>query len=62
MVLFKSCPRCQTGDLVEKDDMYGVYVQCLQCGYVRDVPRQQAPRDVQHARDSIDRCKKVGAC
>ncbi len=37
MVMLKSCPRCVTGDVVLDKDMYGHNVQCLQCGYMRDV-------------------------
>ena len=28
----KSCPRCR-GDLYENRDIYGRYVDCLQCGH-----------------------------
>ena len=34
MILFKACPRCQTGDLSLAEDMYGKYIQCFQCGHV----------------------------
>ena len=30
----KKCPHCRQGDLLEHMDMYGVSVECLQCGYV----------------------------
>lgn len=33
VVLFKACPRC-TGDLLVNSDIYGRYVECLQCGYM----------------------------
>ena len=36
MIWFKSCPRCQTGDMIQERDAYGGYVQCLQCGYMKD--------------------------
>lgn len=54
MVLFKSCPRCQAGDLVEAEDMYGRYRRCVQCSDTTDMPREQAPRDVRRAQLSID--------
>jgi len=41
MVLFKSCPRCK-GDVATKVDMYGEYNECLQCGYVVDLPTPRA--------------------
>ena len=32
MIFFKSCPRCK-GDMITSADMYGKFVECLQCGY-----------------------------
>ena len=32
MFWLKSCPRCH-GDLYEKADIYGPYIDCLQCGH-----------------------------
>ena len=37
MIYFKSCIRCK-GDLHIKGDFYGSFVQCLQCGWLRDLP------------------------
>ncbi len=37
MIWFKSCPRCNQGDLVFNDDVYGAYKQCLQCGHMVDL-------------------------
>ncbi len=37
MIFFKACPRCR-GDVELSSDPYGGYVQCLQCGFTRDVP------------------------
>jgi len=34
---FKSCPRCG-GDIFVDRDPYSWYEQCLQCGYLRDMP------------------------
>lgn len=62
MVLFKSCPRCQTGDLVETEDMYGHYRQCIQCSATTELPRaRRVPQDVLRAQGSIERRKEVGA-
>ena len=36
---FKACSRCQ-GDMHVKQDMYGEYRVCLQCGYMLDVQRK----------------------
>lgn len=35
-IKFKGCPKCQ-GDLYLSQDMYGKYVNCLQCGYLKDL-------------------------
>ena len=37
MLWFKSCPKCERGDVVLQKDFYGPHFLCLQCGYVRDV-------------------------
>jgi hypothetical protein len=39
MIVFKGCVRCQ-GDVHVKDDQYGKYLDCLQCGAVTEVPVQ----------------------
>ena len=41
MILFSSCPRCSTGDLMKTEDAFGEYLECLQCGYVRDVETEE---------------------
>jgi hypothetical protein len=33
MVWPKRCSRCR-GDLYKDGDMYGTYIDCLQCGYI----------------------------
>jgi ssDNA-binding Zn-finger/Zn-ribbon topoisomerase 1 len=49
MIKFKGCPKCG-GDLQLGEDMYGKFVNCLQCGYLKDVlpeglkaPKQPQP-------------------
>lgn len=37
MVLFKSCPKCTTGDLIKSRDIFGEYLECIQCGYMKDL-------------------------
>lgn len=39
MMMLKACQRC-SGDLLETSDMYGRYVQCIQCGHVIDLPSE----------------------
>ncbi|MFQ6026509.1 MAG: hypothetical protein ACE5Q6_03220 [Dehalococcoidia bacterium] len=36
MFYFKACPKC-CGDLYVDRDQYGTFVECVQCGLVRDV-------------------------
>jgi len=37
IVWMKACQRCKTGDLHLKSDMYGKYIQCIQCGFTQDL-------------------------
>lgn len=43
MIFFKSCPRCK-GDMTTTADMYGKFMECLQCGYESD-PVAEAKQD-----------------
>ncbi len=36
MFFFKACPKCH-GDLYLDNDAYGAFVECLQCGLLRDL-------------------------
>ncbi len=36
MLTLKACPRCR-GDLCLNSDTYGVYTECIQCGYMKDI-------------------------
>ncbi len=45
MVWFKSCPRCHNGDVALQNDLYGWFLQCLQCSYIRDV---ESPAVAEH--------------
>ena len=38
-MFFKSCPRCETGDVILERDFYGRHLDCLQCGYMKDIDR-----------------------
>ena len=45
MIKFKFCPKCR-GDLYLAEDIFGKYLSCLQCGYLKDLPlveQQPAP-------------------
>ena len=41
MIKFKSCPKCR-GDLSLGQDIFGKYLSCLQCGYLKDIPDERA--------------------
>ncbi len=36
MIYFKACPRCR-GDMHIVHDLYGKYMECLQCGHEMNV-------------------------
>lgn len=36
MIKFKGCPKCR-GDLYLGEDIFGKYMSCLQCGYLKDI-------------------------
>lgn len=42
MLKLKGCPRCR-GDLQLAADTYGKYVNCLQCGFTKDLPDLSNP-------------------
>ncbi len=42
MLKLKGCPKCQ-GSLYLATDMYGRYINCLQCGFTRDLPDTLTP-------------------
>jgi hypothetical protein len=37
MLYFKTCPKCETGTVEHNSDPWGGYLQCLNCGFMRDV-------------------------
>ena len=45
MMYFKQCPKCH-GDLYLREDLHGQYVSCIQCGYLRDLPKKVAQPSV----------------
>ena len=49
LIKFKVCPRCR-GDLFLGEDVFGKYLSCLQCGYLKDVeePKLES-NDLQYA-------------
>ncbi len=36
MIRFKICPRCR-GDLYQTQDIFGKFLSCMQCGYLKDI-------------------------
>lgn len=39
LIRLKSCPRC-SGDMFADGDQHGKFIQCLQCGYLCELPDQ----------------------
>ncbi len=60
MIQFKACERCE-GDLIRVRDMYGDYVQCLQCGSVQNVQSVRAHFEVPRGRQKPGRPRKQKA-
>ncbi len=48
MVYLRSCPKC-LGDLTMGQDMYGSFISCLQCGFMRDVDAKPATTNASDA-------------
>lgn len=46
MLHFKSCPKCTTGTIEKNHDAHGSYVQCLNCGFMRDIEKGTSARAV----------------
>ncbi len=42
-IKLKGCPKCK-GDLYLVSDIYGRYVDCLQCGFSKDLPQELPQR------------------
>ena len=40
MLFFKACPKCP-GDMQVNRDQYGEFIECLQCGLLRDIDDEQ---------------------
>ena len=48
MMWFKSCPRCERGDVFFEEERHGCRVRCAQCGFSREVDsRYEADRVLQ---------------
>lgn len=59
LLRFGSCPRC-AGDLHLKQDYYGAFEDCIQCGYSKDLPA--TPRRVftpEQLKGKVGRPKKA---
>lgn len=50
MLYFRACPKCH-GDVVFQRDLYGNYLECLQCGLTIDsrTPRDQMRKESEGA-------------
>lgn len=55
----KSCPRC-SGAIRITSDMYGAFKQCLHCGFIKDLPKEDM-EIIQHAIASGNRNGRTAA-
>ena len=51
MIHFKVCPRCH-GDVYLREDIFGKYLSCLQCGYLKDLVEPGSPT-ADHGREAV---------
>ena len=56
MIYFKGCNKCH-GDLYLKEDMYGSFFQCLQCGRIVEVKVPEPGSD----KEMISQAAKLAA-
>jgi len=45
MIRLKDCPKCR-GDLVFRQDQYGSFFSCVQCGLIKDMIESESKRNV----------------
>ena len=45
MIRLKDCPKCR-GDLVFRQDQYGSFCSCAQCGLIKDMIEPESKRNV----------------
>lgn len=48
-IKFNACPKCQ-GDLQLKRDIYGMFINCLQCGLQKDLDAPTAAVEIAKAK------------
>ena len=41
MFYLKSCRKCH-GDMYKDKDSFGAYLQCIQCGFMYDLPKESS--------------------
>ena len=46
MLHFKACPKCFTGTVEHNFDPHGEYAECLNCGYMRDIPEENTASNI----------------
>ena len=53
MIKLKSCPKCGHGDLLLGQDVYGWYMDCLQCGHMIDLEITTAENSHKYLRAQV---------
>lgn len=51
-ILFKSCPRCGDGDIYRDSDVYGEFWNCIQCGWMQDLVRNDRVQEWRRTAES----------
>jgi hypothetical protein len=46
MLHFKSCPKCANGTIEHNNDAHGGFLQCINCGFMRDVADNTSKKEV----------------
>lgn len=47
MLHFRSCPKCTKGTVEHNNDPHGGYLQCINCGFMRDVADSTSKEDAE---------------
>ena len=56
MIKLKSCPKCGHGDLLLGQDVYGWYMNCLQCGHMIDLEIATAATKSDYLQSEVSVC------
>lgn len=58
-IQFSACPKCQ-GDVQLKKDIYGMFINCLQCGMQKDLDAPNAAFEIAKTKTVAAKTKSTG--